>query len=1031
MAVHDRSHSKGRSAPGRSKGSGTRRSTTGGSGVVMSPADATLSSDDVLDLQRDAGNQAVTEALQREAVVQRQPDDSCMFPGDGDPLPTSGPDVRDALQARYPGLLRALTPAQLDQWQKVVDHYTIAWEVDRQRQRLWDAYEYYGAARTAHPDYQRKRRRLDRAVPPRPSEELSVDVRLLFADDVHEPPQWDVEAETRFRQWAVERSTQEPLRLSLRPTPGEALNQHPMPGIVHKTKGFITARDLVSNFPEEYERQVSNREAIVKLREALHETDAVWHEATAEHKARSDKNAERIGWGLVRHISEALGEGDADYPTIRIWDRPRQLIDAAYPLLNERKFELAVPVIAMAEQATAECAKRFFDYENRVMTGAGTAVKWLGRLKAAGSIAAGIASGGLGLTGSALVAGGYTLVQEGAGRAAEMHYGQRTHFGVASLIEAAGTSALMTVLGGALQARFQTAIRARIDQMPNLAGTKLAEYTASALAAGTSSVYTTAAELAIKAVIDKQALPADAQALADLVIDKAVENVAMDIGLAGVNSRVAREYQAWKEGRTRSVVTIPEPSTTGRTGAGDRPAVTTGDRAAGTPGTAGAEVSPRHLSEVAARRLLTEAGGWERLHTELQSGTGLATNMPVAERRALIDRFEAHRARLARDAAAVFDGTVSIVDSGVGRRVSVVFEGADAPQRVTQATEYLDTKRPGWREDTGVEVVAARPGAQDGGVTRELAVYLQPAARRLAGDFMPLHAEWASLTPMERLQRMRDIVNRDLAREGVPPVDARFEPGSHWAHFRETLWEISMPRELFMKDHVSPADFAKACALMAHEARHAFQEFEALRTVTNAKEVEGHVIPDRVLEAVQKAGVLDPATLRHGEAREWFESVHGTGRAHREAVLKDLDRAVRGLQEAHEALARATTVEDRQLAETARDVWRSEMDRVDPLYRALAEEADAYDWQGYVQKSMHENFRQEHRRALAEEQLAFLELRRLQALQDDLIGKPGHTLTVEKRKEIGRAFARSHRAIAHLERLEARLGKLKAPRLPG
>src|SRR5262249_38074397 len=157
--------------------------------------------------------------------------------------------------------------------------------------------------------------------------------------------------------------------------------------------------------------------------------------------------------------------------------------------------------------STAECAQKYFTYENRVTSGAGTAVKWLGRMKTAGSIAAGIASGGLGLTGSALVAGGYTLVHEGAGRMSEMHYGQREDLGLGSLIQEAGTAAALTVIGGALQSRFQAVFKARLDQVPALAGTKLAEMTSSALASGTSSVYLTAADLAIKSIVDGKSLP--------------------------------------------------------------------------------------------------------------------------------------------------------------------------------------------------------------------------------------------------------------------------------------------------------------------------------------------------------------------------------------------------------------------------------------------------------------------------------------------------------------------------------------------
>ncbi len=622
--------------------------------------------------------------------LQRNPDTSGAS-RNGKELPTRGPDVRAAIRARYPALLVALSKEQLDQWQRVVDFYTIAREVDRKHNALGGEFAYYGQLATQHPDYIKKSRRLVAAVPPKPSEKLSVDVRLLLADDVKEKPEWDVKAELAFRQWAVEQVTKVPLDLTLRPDPDEALAQHPMPGIANKTKGFITANDLRNEFRKEYDAWVVDRPEMAKLRQALNETQQVFDEVVPQHQERSDINAKRIGFGAVRHVSEALGEGSAPYPTLHIWDRPKALITQAGPLLRERKYELAVPIIAMAEQATAECAQRFMSYENRVMSGAGTAVTWLGRMKTAGSIAAGIASGGLGLTGSALVAGGYTLAQEGAGRLSEMRFGQRKHFGIASLIEEAGVSAMMTVLGGALQSRFQAAFKARIDKLPGLAGTKLGEMTTSALAAGTSSVYTTAAELTIKAVVDGKSFPKDADALADLIIDNAIQNVAMDVGLSGVNKRVQKEYEAWKSGRVSKAVSVPgeaapqmDPRQTGK---------------------AVEETAPRRLPDEAVRSLLKEGGGWERLHTELDTGTGLGANMPKTERQALIDRFQAERSRLAKEVTAAFSGEMVTT----GTQLEVRFVGEDGARRVQDAKAYLDAKQPGWELRTGVKLEAPPP----------------------------------------------------------------------------------------------------------------------------------------------------------------------------------------------------------------------------------------------------------------------------------------------------------------------------------
>ncbi|UOE44822.1 hypothetical protein [Agromyces larvae] len=923
--------------------------------------------DELLDLQRDAGNHAVATHLQRELDP-----DSLAGRYAREPIPKGGPEVRAALQARFPALLGALTAGQLEQWQRVVDHYTISWHIDARVRRLWDDFAYYGTVREQHPDYLQERKRLLRAVPPKPDERLVVDVRLLLADDVRQPPEWDVKAETDFRQWAVGRITKEPLELSLRPVPGEALGQHPMPGIVHKTKGFVTADDLRNEYPEEYARRVSNREELAKLREALKETTEVWHELRPMHAERSAINAKRIGFGAIRHISEALGEGSASYPSIRIWDHPRQLIERAWPLLRERKYELVVPIIAMAEQSTAEAAKRFSAYENRVMTGAGTAVKWLNRLKTAGSIAAGIASGGLGLTGSALVAGGYTFAQEGLGRAAEMHYGQRTGLGLASLVQAAGVSAVMTYLGGALQARFQVAIKARIDQIPNLAGTKLAELTSSAMAAGTSSVYITATETALNAIVQGTALPKDANAFADLIVDNVVQNVAMDLGLAGVNNRVAKEYEAWRSGARKPAVTVPSASGKAVTsGAGH--ATSGGDaKRAGAPGA--------RLSDVAVRSLLTEAGGWRRLHAELLGGTGLGANLPLPERQALIARFEAHREGLAQNAGTVFGGEVVIIDAGAGRQVEVHFTGDEGAQRAQHASEYLDAKSPGWATQTEVRLVAApastrSPKATTGGRDVDaaaLAAHLGPEARALADQFVGLYDRWRGMGPEARFDALLEIVNRPLIAAGAPPLLPNHIPGAtpdqlgrHAFH----VWELHINRDLVAHRQPTPEQFAQACDTIAHEARHALQWFRMARLHIERVRQPGETLrqmldrlPDdpllhgldrqaakAALEAQtggRQAETFRAGDLTHAEAQAYYQSVYGADRAARDRIYErvtDRARQVGIAMRRLDVFERTLPANDPRLVE-ARDRYREALElqaRTHRDYEMLVEEIDA------------------------------------------------------------------------------------------
>ncbi len=517
---------------------------------------------DVRQVQAGAGNRALAMTLQRDQWIRGKPVEY-----NRENRPTKGADVRAALRTELPGLLAALSDADLDRWQRIVDYYAITRHIDKELRQLRGEY----AARypglkvegegmwTGLGPYNDEVRRIRRGAPQRPpgGEKLTIDPELLLSTDVRDPPEWDVKAETAFRQWAVDRLRKDPPTFDMYPDhDDEIITRRTWVGSF-TTKGVITLSDLRHRFSKEYDEQVVNRPEWKKLREAFSETVGAYYDATQVHRERSKINAENEGWfgiDIVRNIIEVVGEGDEDYPSIRQWDEPKRLIDQAGPALRAQQFELAVPLLAMAELNTAQAAQKIFAYDHRVETGAATAVKWLNRVKTAGSIAASIAAGPLGITGSALVAGGYTFVQEGAQNASALAHGQRTDLGLAGLVKQAGTATVMGLLGGALQSRFQAAMAARLAAVTGKAGGALREAAVSSAAAMTSSVYNTAAEAVLNAVVNGQALPKDANALADLIVDKALESGAMDVALRGPSARVAREYQAWRAGTATAVV---------------------------------------------------------------------------------------------------------------------------------------------------------------------------------------------------------------------------------------------------------------------------------------------------------------------------------------------------------------------------------------------------------------------------------------------------------------------------------------------
>lgn len=860
-----------------------------------------LAAREVQRVQAQAGNRAVAVTLQRDQWIRGRP---VQYTRQN--RPSKGADVRAALRSELPGLLTGLSEQQLDRWQQVVDYYAVKRHIDLELAQLRADYDarypglkvegqgmYAGLGQ-----YHDQVRQITRDQPRHPpgDDRLVVDPQALLADDVTAPPEWDVKAEKDFRQWAVARLRADPPVFDMYPDHDDEIVSRRTALGTYTTKGIITLSDLRHRFAAEYQTRVVDRPEWRTLHQAYRETLEAYFDATRVHRERSDINKANKGWfgvDIVRNIIEAVGEGDQDYPSIRQWDEPKRLIDQAGPALRAGQFELAVPLLAMAELATAQAAQRIFAYDNRVETGAAVAVKWLNRVKTAGSVAAGIAAGPLGITGSALVAGGYTFVQEGAQNASALAHGQRTDLGLAGLVKQAGVATVLGLLGGALQTRFQAALSARLAQATGTAGGALREWGTSAGAAGLTQVYQTAAELALNAVVNGQAVPTSADQLADLVIDKVLEGAVMDVALKGPSARVAREYQAWRAGRSAPVITGPGAGPEVKPAGGQRKSTDLPDA--------------RTMPDDVARRLLREGGGWERLHTELRTGSGLGQGLTVPERQALISRFETTRELLARDVAAAFDGTVSITEGDGGRRLEVRFTGDGAAQHVAEARAYLDTKHPGWATETGV-VLDAGPKATGAGPRSErLAAALEhvsPRARRLAARLTPLYERWTGLDAAQRLELLVGVVNEQLRAAGIPEVNAGF--GSRGAaengRFVPKHWELQINAALLKGHTQTPEQFAKACEIAIHEGHHAIQTFRAART--NPVMAEQHldaVAFKAVMDANRPGAKAEPiklSSLEWVEAAQVRESMWGSGKAYNEQVYARMDAADEALTKA-------------------------------------------------------------------------------------------------------------------------------------
>jgi hypothetical protein len=841
---------------------------------------------DVLAMQRLAGNAAVAATIQR----------------DGDPPDvhkgrrSHGADVRAALQAQLPGLLAALSPEQVAAWQEYLD-----WKADQgleahQMRDLNSEFGEYERAdiRDVDPEYAAKKRRIERDAQKAPRVTgTTVDPHLLLADDIMAPTDWDRDAEMGFRQWAVAEVTRAPIQVIFADPDQDQFNLHAMSGLASFSHGIVTTQELETYYRDQYEAQVSKRPLWRELGQVLSDMEDAVADSKVIHSDWLEKN-KHVNW-FIRWTSETLGSGSTDLPAADAWVEPDAMRARCQELLAQHKLEVLAPFIEATGQKVYKVITDVEAYDHRVTSGAQTAIKWAQRLKTAGSIAAGIASGGLGLTGSALVAGGYSFAQGAAEQMSGVSHGLQDKVDWSGLATQAGVTTLLAVAGGALQSRFQAAWEPRLASF----GPELGKRMAGVAAAGTSSFYTTGAELAINHFVSGAPLPASVDDLADMIITNALEGAGMDIATHAAGEKARAEYEAWKTRRAGEAAGAAEGSTRRPTNEAMEPGGRKGPTEPGpgakgpaepAPKTGPVEISPRDMPEEAVKSLLRTGGGWERLSAELEGGTGLGAGMMPAERRALLARFETYRRSTAIEVGALFDGHV-VGGEGTGT-LQLAFDGPMAADHAAQAKAYLDAKRPAWNQETGLTLETPAQPAVDPAIGKALKGIEygdHPTVKRLGAAFGSQYSSWPKTVP-ERLNLIRAIANAEVRAVGAP--DMIIELGTRGPMFDAVNWRIELPPGFLSTHAPSVEEFAFISDRIAHETRHAIQDFTAARTATGPDVAKVGMRPD-VLQAAQTLGVagnksvaaLDPRSLEFAEAREYFESLWGTGLGDRVTLL--------------------------------------------------------------------------------------------------------------------------------------------------
>jgi hypothetical protein len=514
--------------------------------------------------------------------------------------------------------------------------------------------------------------------------------------------------------------------------------------------------DLIEHtFAREYYDRVTHSPELLALKNAVIEIESGVFDLELEHKERIEKNKDHP---VVRRVAEFFGGSNdfvayaelladiqkhpekgtleeredelaSDCPDLDIWTETKISAKAAGQKLNELDLELGLLAYMRAQAAFDKAAHRFLRYENRVMKGAGIAVKWLERAKVAGKIAAGTLAGGNVLAG-ALISGGYSFFQEGAQQASELAYGQRKSMDWGALTKGAAAEGAMALFGGVTQGTFTKALEARVavrwgEEALTQGGTRLV---IGGTAAAASSFYNVGANLAVQKIIYGRAnMPQSLDELANMVLDEASTAMLTDAGMQGLHHgfeptkhpATVEEPQPERRKRADEPDAVEHGQTQVEVGAVPFFAVgggiheTTAAKPPAKP-TAIELAENAHTSPAAADALIDHHGGrWEETIWALKNGSGELKDMPVARRREVIDTLVRHRQTFVDKIAERFQVQSEKTASGEAESdIDLNMKGNEAGLKVVQATQYLDALHPGWQKRfrMGLMVDASRAG---------------------------------------------------------------------------------------------------------------------------------------------------------------------------------------------------------------------------------------------------------------------------------------------------------------------------------
>lgn len=204
--------------------------------------------------------------------------------------------------------------------------------------------------------------------------------------------------------------------------------------------------------------------------------------------------------------------------------------------------------------------------------------------------------------------------------------------------------------------------------------------------------------------------------------------------------------------------------------------------------------------------------------------------------------------------------------------------------------------------------------------------------------------EWATLATAEaRRDRLVELVNQRLASAGVPPVTPAFDANANNAgSFSFATWVMRIGRARLEGDSISEEDARNIAATVYHEARHTEQWFRMAQLRASQGLGVAALATELGIEAriarLARAEPLVRGSMDAVIAQGWWDSVYGSGSAHREAVLTEVDRASTERRAAQTAFDTNGTAANQTRLDRANERFATAF----AAYQNLPEENDAW-----------------------------------------------------------------------------------------